>query len=266
MSAVLGSAERVTGVRRITSAIAVAVVSDDRSLVDRVRAAFEREGVAAHVEDGGRTHLELDRLERWPDVVVLMGRDAEAYTAEAHGIRRKLSNDALIDRSLRRLERNPSALRAMRDALVASLRTVHVVLVLPAESEHRARHVLDAGVDGVVLEPELSTTLPLVARSVCSGHLSVPRSMRYSVELPAFSHRERQILRLVVAGMTNHEIAAKLYLAKSTVAGHLTSIFRRLGVRSRSEAVTLILSADESLRRSILGAEPSIADDSRGRN
>src|ERR671925_188744 len=70
--------------------------------------------------------------------------------------------------------------------------------------------------------------------------------MRHSVEMPALSHRERQILRLVAAGLTNEEIARRLYLAKSTVAGHLTAVFRRLGGRSRSEAVTMILTGGQS--------------------
>jgi len=81
--------------------------------------------------------------------------------------------------------------------------------------------------------------------------------MRHGVDLPALSFRERQILALVVAGLTNDEIAGRLYLAETTVKGHLTSAFRRLGVRSRREAVALILSADESLRRSVLTAGPT---------
>jgi DNA-binding NarL/FixJ family response regulator len=255
----------VTTLRGITDTIAVAVVSEDKRLLPRVRAAFEREGMAAYVEDGGGAHLDVDRLERWPEVVLLMAGDPAAYAAEVHRIRRKLSDDALIEGARGRLERDASALQAMREALFASLRTVHVVVVLSAGMQHRARHVLDAGVDGVVLEPELEATLALVVRSVCSGHLSVPRSLRYSVELPSFSHRERQILRLVVAGMTNEQIARRLYLARSTVAGHLTGIFRRLGVRSRSEAVTLIESADESLRRSILGGASAGAERPAGR-
>jgi DNA-binding CsgD family transcriptional regulator len=80
--------------------------------------------------------------------------------------------------------------------------------------------------------------------------------MRHGMDLPALSFRERQILGLVVAGLTNDEIAGRLYLAETTVKGHLTSAFRRLGVRSRREAVALILSADESLRRSVLTARP----------
>ena len=46
---------------------------------------------------------------------------------------------------------------------------------------------------------------------------------------------------LVVAGLTNPQIAAELFLAESTVKSHLSSGFGKLGVSSRSEAVAVIL-------------------------
>ncbi|MEA2253606.1 MAG: hypothetical protein QOI62_2940 [Solirubrobacteraceae bacterium] len=210
----------------VNDTIAVAVVADDERLVARVAATLGRDGVPAHVELGGHSHLALDRLRRLPDVILLVdGGSGAANVGEVHRIRRRL----------------PDA---------------HVVLVVREGALSDLRHVLDAGVDGVVLEPALGRTLALVVRSVCAGHVSVPRGMRHGVDLPALSFRERQILGLVVAGLTNDEIAGRLYLAETTVKGHLTSAFRRLGVRSRREAVALILSADESLRRSVLTARP----------
>jgi len=60
------------------------------------------------------------------------------------------------------------------------------------------------------------------------------------------------VVRLVVLGLTNDEIAHRLFLAKSTVAGHLTAVFRRLGVRSRRELVATVLAGEEDLRRTFL--------------
>jgi DNA-binding NarL/FixJ family response regulator len=181
--------------------------------------------MAAHVELGGQSRLAVDRLARLPDVVVLAGDAAAGTTGEVRRIHRRL----------------PDA---------------RVVLILAAPAPGGVRHVLDAGVEGVVLADALAGTLALVVRSVCAGHVSVPRTMRHGIDPPALSFRERQILGLVIAGLTNDEIAGRLYLAETTVKGHLTSAFRRLGVRSRREAVALILSADESLRRSVLTAGP----------
>ena len=49
--------------------------------------------------------------------------------------------------------------------------------------------------------------------------------------------REQQVLRLVSAGLSNREIAAQFSFAESTVKTHLKSIYRKLGVNSRTRAV-----------------------------
>lgn len=51
------------------------------------------------------------------------------------------------------------------------------------------------------------------------------------------SAAERRVAALVAEGRTNHEVAAALFLGERTVAGHLTHIYAKLGVRSRTELV-----------------------------
>jgi DNA-binding NarL/FixJ family response regulator len=50
------------------------------------------------------------------------------------------------------------------------------------------------------------------------------------------SAREAEVLRLVAAGLTNAEVAEKLFLSSRTVDWHLSSIYRKLGLHSRTEA------------------------------
>jgi DNA-binding NarL/FixJ family response regulator len=51
------------------------------------------------------------------------------------------------------------------------------------------------------------------------------------------SERERSVLELMSSGSTNPEIAAELHLSKHTVKEHTSSLYRKLGVRNRTEAV-----------------------------
>ena len=58
------------------------------------------------------------------------------------------------------------------------------------------------------------------------------------VALPEpLSPREQEILELVAAGLTNQEIADKLVISPETVKKHAGTIYGKLGVRSRTEAV-----------------------------
>lgn len=63
------------------------------------------------------------------------------------------------------------------------------------------------------------------------------RSLTSRPSLPGgLTEREAEVLRLVVAGHTNREIAAELYLSEKTVARHLSNIFTKTGVSSRAAA------------------------------
>ncbi len=109
-----------------------------------------------------------------------------------------------------------------------------VVISAPATGTG-VRRALDAGADALVFEPELELTLPTTVRAVAIGQSVVPRQFRASVERPVLSHRENQVLTLVRGGLTNAEIAERLFLAESTIKSHLSSIFTKFGVRSRKE-------------------------------
>jgi DNA-binding NarL/FixJ family response regulator len=80
---------------------------------------------------------------------------------------------------------------------------------------------------------------------------------RASAVRPPLSHREKQALNLLLLGLTNAEIARRLYLAESTVKCHLTSIFSKLGVRSRNEAIAHALDRQRGLGLSM----PGLSDD-----
>jgi len=51
------------------------------------------------------------------------------------------------------------------------------------------------------------------------------------------SNRELDVLRLLAAGLSNPEIAERLYISLNTVKAHVKSIFAKLGVHNRSQAL-----------------------------
>jgi DNA-binding CsgD family transcriptional regulator len=60
-----------------------------------------------------------------------------------------------------------------------------------------------------------------------------------SQALVELTGRERKVLALVAAGLSNVEIGAKLFISEKTVRNHLTRIFDKLGVNSRARAIVL---------------------------
>ena len=75
---------------------------------------------------------------------------------------------------------------------------------------------------------------------------------------PGLTAAERRVADLVAAGRTNSEVAAALFLSKRTVASHLTRIYAKLGVRSRTEPPTLAEQSADVLTFSRLRAGRSV--------
>jgi DNA-binding NarL/FixJ family response regulator len=138
-------------------------------------------------------------------------------------------------------------------------RAARLVVISPATDANGVRRALDAGADGVVFESELAHTLVPSLMAVAAGQVAVPRRLWAGLQKPAFSHREREVLAHVAAGLTNCEIAEALFLSESTVKSHLSSAFAKLGVRSRKEAAALVLDPEGGLRADLLAAGVSAA-------
>jgi DNA-binding NarL/FixJ family response regulator len=154
------------------------------------------------------------------------------------------------------LAREMAALRRLR----RELRKPSIAVISPPATGTGVRRALDAGADAVVFEPEIETTLAITVMAVASGQSVVPRKLRASVERPAFSHRERQVLALVSKGLTNGEIAERLLLAQSTVKSHLSSAFTKLGIRSRKEVTALMLDPEQAQSVGLVGLNGAMTD------
>jgi DNA-binding NarL/FixJ family response regulator len=128
-----------------------------------------------------------------------------------------------------------------------------ILAIMPAGVANTSlRRVLIAGARGIVLDDNLDRTLVPTARATLVDQLTVPPVLGTQIAPRPLSHREQQILALVTLGRTNREIADQLYLAESTVKTHLSSAFRKIDARSRSEAINRITDPENSYGRPIL--------------
>jgi len=92
-----------------------------------------------------------------------------------------------------------------------------------------------AGASGFVSKDLPAAALAEAVRAVGLGRDVFPP--QHDQPGPLLSDREREVLDLIAAGATNREIAAALYLSPHTVKEHTSSLYRKLGVRGRAEAV-----------------------------
>lgn len=81
---------------------------------------------------------------------------------------------------------------------------------------------------------------PSVARKVLDSVAASPEPIESDEDFD-LSERERDILQLLVEGLSNAEIAHRLYLSEGTVRNYLSSLFVKLGVSDRTQAVVVAL-------------------------
>ncbi|MCU0306585.1 MAG: response regulator transcription factor [Thermoleophilia bacterium] len=122
-----------------------------------------------------------------------------------------------------------------------------IILSMFEDSEHIER-ALHQGAHGYVVKSINPLDLPSTIRQVVEGtvfhprgtgapEVAVPGAAAPPAQAPAgLTERELSILRLVAEGLSNLEIAGRLYVTEQTVKFHLSNIYRKLGVANRTEA------------------------------
>ncbi len=144
--------------------------------------------------------------------------------------------------------REGSDIAAVRELLPVT----PLVACAPSADPRDVRWAVDKGADGVVWDSRLAEVLMPTLQCVIAGQLVVPGDARRQTHPPELTTREKQVLSLVVMGLSNGEIARQLYLTESTVKSHLGTAFRKLGVRSRAEAARLVADPERGFGTGIL--------------
>jgi DNA-binding NarL/FixJ family response regulator len=125
-----------------------------------------------------------------------------------------------------------------------------VLVLTMIEADETVLAAIRAGAWGYLLKGAGQEEIERAVRAVADGQavygagiaervrgFFAARSDAVVPPLPQLSEREREVLRLAAEGRPNAEIARRLYLSEKTVRNHVSSIFTKLGVNDRAQAV-----------------------------
>ena len=145
--------------------------------------------------------------------------------------------------------------------IVAQAGQARVIVLTPVFIEDEEIALLKAGAKGCCRRGVDPDSLQQVLSVTANGGVWVTRSLlprlvselrkyvdahRKPAEMPAndalaeLTQREREIVRLIVEGASNKEVASSLNISERTVKGHLSNVFQKLGVADRLKLVLLV--------------------------
>ena len=147
--------------------------------------------------------------------------------------------------------------------ITAALPQTRVIMLTVSEDEDDLLAAMKAGASGYVLKGAAGSELVGVLRKVDAGEVYVAPGLAWgllrelsrprSAPLDELTAREREVLELVAAGLSNQEIGDRLSLAEKTIKHYMTNVLTKLQVRSRVEAALLAqragLGQEDSPRR-----------------
>jgi DNA-binding NarL/FixJ family response regulator len=195
-------------------------------------------------------------LETEPDITVV--GEAGDGAAALREIARKRPDVVLMDVRMPGMDGIQAATRALQD-----FPDVKIIVLTTFDLDEYAFAALKAGASGFLLKDVRPEALADAIRAVAAGDAAIsPRISRALVEMYAaglpvadngdstprgadhprlapLTCREVEILTVLAEGLTNAEIAERLYLSDATVKTHLGNILPKLGLRDRTQAVVL---------------------------
>ena len=127
---------------------------------------------------------------------------------------------------------------------------VQVIVLTSFKEGELIKNALEAGAIGYLLKDVSAEELAKAIRAAYAGRVTLsPEAAQSLVEtanLPPppgldLTEREREVLALMIEGLNNTQIAGRLTVSPSTIKSHVSNILSKLGVASRTEAVTLAL-------------------------
>ncbi|GAC1364996.1 MAG: response regulator transcription factor [Acidobacteriaceae bacterium] len=127
----------------------------------------------------------------------------------------------------------------------AEFRDARIIVLTTFDGDEDIYRALQAGAKGYLLKGMNSDELIAAIRTVHAGKSRIPAEVaeRLAERLsgPTLTDRETDVLRLIVSGNSNKEIASALFISEATVKTHVNSLLGKLGVTDRTQAATTAL-------------------------
>jgi DNA-binding NarL/FixJ family response regulator len=143
---------------------------------------------------------------------------------------------ALIDLRMPQLD-GAAAIEAIRQLDPAA----RVIVLTTFDTDTDIGNAVKAGAKGYLLKDAPREELLDSIRKVHAGQTAIPQALvaklATSISSEPLTGRELEVLALLARGKSNKEIGANLYISETTVKTHLRSVFAKLNVLSRTEAI-----------------------------
>jgi two-component system NarL family response regulator len=119
--------------------------------------------------------------------------------------------------------------------------SARIIVLTTFDSDNEIARAIKAGAKGYLLKDARREELLDCIRKVNSGETSIPQALvaklAESMSSEPLTGRELDVLGLLAHGKSNKEIGSRLYITETTVKSHMRSIFSKLNVLSRTEAI-----------------------------
>jgi NarL family two-component system response regulator LiaR len=127
--------------------------------------------------------------------------------------------------------------------------SIHIIALTSFQEDELVQNAMKAGAIGYLMKNVTVRELETAIRAALDGKMTLSpeavqalvRATQQASETEALTEREREILKLMVEGLNNSEIAERIFVSLSTVKYHVSNILVKLGVDNRVAAVTTAL-------------------------